>query len=117
MRGALRVCEVKKRQIDKILHNCLGRFSEVLIKMQSITEIERPTIMWRCAVLGLVVYAFGHPAFESIRPGMIDPALQGFHVSVNKAALDSTQKLGLDDNAVVRSAKGYMSVAEVKRPH
>ena len=73
--------------------------------------------MWRCAVLGLVVYACGHPAFESYRPSIIEPALQGFHVTVNKAAIDGSQKLGLDETAVMRSAKGHMSVAEVKRPH
>jgi hypothetical protein len=109
--------EFQNRQIDKILYNYLGRFSDLLSKIENITEPERPTIMWRCAVLGLVVYACGHPAFESYRPAIIEPALQGFHVTVNKAALDSTQKLGLDDTVVVRSAKGYMSVAEVKRPH
>jgi hypothetical protein len=49
--------------------------------------------MWRIMVAAALVYGYGHPKFDGQRPASLDRALQGFYVSVNKAATSGRQML------------------------
>jgi len=59
--------------------------------------------MWRIMVAAALVYASGHPKFDGQRPAGLDRALQGFYVTVNKAAVSGRQMLTrFSDQATIR---------------
>jgi len=59
--------------------------------------------MWRIMVAAALVYAAGHPKFDGQRPAALDRALQGFYVTVNKAADSGRQMLTrFSDQATIR---------------
>jgi hypothetical protein len=59
--------------------------------------------MWRIIVAAALVYVCGHPKFDGQRPAALDRALQGFYVTVNKAAVTGRQALTrFSDQATTR---------------
>jgi hypothetical protein len=66
--------------------------------------------MWRSAIAGLLIYAYGHPGLEAVRPAMLDAPLQGFHRDINAVASDGYRALTrFDDDRAVEAVKGYVN--------
>ncbi len=58
--------------------------------------------MIRSLLATAAVYAYGHPAFDSYRPPVLDKPLQGFYAEVNVAARAGRHALAtLDDSRAV----------------
>jgi hypothetical protein len=64
--------------------------------------------MWRSLIAAGLLYGYGHPAMDDLRPGFLDAPLQGLHREVNQAAADGHRALTLlDDARSMRYLKGY----------
>jgi hypothetical protein len=64
--------------------------------------------MYRTLIAAALFYAYGHPAFDGYRPGVLDAPLQGLHREINHMASDGQRALGtLDDARSMRYLKGY----------
>jgi len=72
---------------------------------------------WR-SVLGSVlvaaiIYAYGHPLFDGLRPSSIDAPLQIFHAEVTQAAIDGARAVvTLDETRAARYVKTRIDVTE-----
>ncbi len=66
--------------------------------------------MVRTLLAASLVYAYGHPLFDGIRPPKLDRPLQAFHTEVNKAAWTGGHVLVSFDDAWLRKyARAYMN--------
>jgi hypothetical protein len=64
--------------------------------------------MWRSLIAAALLYGYGHPVLDSVRPGFLDGPLQGLHREVNQAAVDGHRALTmLDDARSMRYMKRY----------
>jgi hypothetical protein len=65
--------------------------------------------MWRSLAAAVVVYAYGHPGFDGVRPAALDRPLQSFYREVNHMARDGQRVLAtLDDARSMRYMNGYI---------
>jgi hypothetical protein len=55
--------------------------------------------MFRTLIAAAAVYAYGHPAFDAMRPAVLDKPLQVFYSEINLATQDSKRALGTLDGA------------------
>jgi hypothetical protein len=44
--------------------------------------------MWRASIIALCVYTWGAPAFDGMRPQMLERAVKNFHNDVNASTRD-----------------------------
>jgi hypothetical protein len=64
--------------------------------------------MWRTVVAAALVYAYGHPAFDGLRPAALDYPLQAFHTAANDVARDGQRALAQFESARAKMhLKGY----------
>ncbi len=55
-----------------------------------------------------MLYGFGHPGLDGVRPGFLDAPLQSLHREMNQAAADGQRVLTLlDDARSMRYLKSY----------
>jgi hypothetical protein len=65
--------------------------------------------MWRSLISAVIVYGFGHPSLDSVRPTVFDRPFQAFYQEVNHVALESRMALrSLENMRFVREIKGYV---------
>jgi hypothetical protein len=55
--------------------------------------------MWRGVPAIFIIYGWGHPSLESVRPGWLDRPLQAFHQDVNTAAREGQTAIANFDSA------------------
>jgi hypothetical protein len=76
--------------------------------------------MWRGVIVGmavLVVYAYGHPAFNGYRPASLDRAFQSFHTEVNQTARGGKDALAyLDGRRVRELLQGFIGRLATELP-
>jgi hypothetical protein len=65
--------------------------------------------MWRSVVAAVLIYGYGHPSLEGIRPEFLDGPLKAFYEQVNHVASDGKHALtSLDPSSSMRYLKGYI---------
>jgi hypothetical protein len=71
--------------------------------------------MLRSAIAGILIYGYGHPGLEALRPAFVDHALQGFHRDVNTVVADAYFAVTrIDDERVIAAARGYAGHLETQ---
>jgi hypothetical protein len=71
--------------------------------------------MLRSAIAGLLIYGYGHPGLEALRPAIMDGALQGFHRDVNTVVADAYFAITrIDEERVIAAARGYAGHLETQ---
>jgi len=64
--------------------------------------------MWRSLIAVVLLYGYGHPSADGIRPVFLDKPLQGLHREVNQATSDGRRVLAmLDDARSMRYLQSY----------
>jgi hypothetical protein len=60
-----------------------------------------------------IIYGYGHPLFDGLRPSSIDAPLQIFHNEVTQAALDGARVvITIDESRAARYVKNRLDVTE-----
>jgi hypothetical protein len=62
--------------------------------------------MWRTAIAAVLVYGYGHSAFDGMRPAALDRPLQAFHAAANETAREGHRVL---TNIESSRAKHYLT--------
>jgi len=76
--------------------------------------------MLKCLLATTVVYIYGHPMFNGLRPVTFERPLQMFYAEINAAAWNGQQVLaGFDDVRVRGYVKDYVTRvdAQIKQPY
>ena len=69
--------------------------------------------MWRSLIAAALLYGYGHPSAEGLRPSFLDQPLQGLHREVNQATVDGRRVLTLlDDARSMRYLDGFSDAIE-----
>ena len=64
--------------------------------------------MWRTLIAAALLYGYGHPSAEGMRPAFLDAPLEGLHREINQATSDGRRVLAvLDDARSMRYLQGY----------
>jgi hypothetical protein len=71
--------------------------------------------MWQTVVAAALVYGYGHPAFDGLRPAPLDYPLQAFYAATNDAVRDGQRALmGLDSVRAKQAVKVYYDRIETE---
>jgi hypothetical protein len=71
--------------------------------------------MWRTVVAAALVYAYGHPGFDGMRPAVLDHPLQAFHAAANEVARDGHRVLAnLESSRAKQHVKTYIDRIEAE---
>jgi hypothetical protein len=71
--------------------------------------------MWRTLLAATLVYVYGHPALNHVRPGFLDKPLEGFHADVNLAAQEGQHALAmLGDARAMHYVGTYVALVSSK---
>ena len=66
--------------------------------------------MAKCLLAMTVVYVYGHPVFDGLRPAAFERPLQMFYAEINAAAWNGQQVLaGFDDARLRGYVKDYVA--------
>jgi hypothetical protein len=71
--------------------------------------------MWRSLAIAVLVYGYGHPALDMVRPAALDQPLQAFYREVNQVAHEGKKAItSFSGERSMRYVKDYIDYVEAQ---